>query len=902
LFWIALISLTLLVSAPLYALWARGTTIQELVRNPPPEVDLPGFVTILSYLHHELIKHRLPLVSILSERPLEEISEEDLRLLREGVTGNAGRPDLLAELDGYLSGLQRASGRVHLNWWRDPMVRRARRACREIQAVAAQLEGQTTLLPHQQRRLRAAEQTLNGWFRPRLQALRSSVLSLDLCADLLEEPVERVTRELGLPDAQVELPRDLPHVQVRMLRPDFNLVVRNLIRNALQRSTQATGQARLALELDKRLELTGEEAVLLRIYDTDPTILSRQELYGGQIGRGLNLVTTTLQRYGGSLRSARSRREGFAKFMEARLLQADFDEAAAELLRRPDALARALPAALLLLNLAVAALAAAGLSGAVPDPIAWIASPGADDLDAARRDGAAAAASLPDRARALSRDLAAAIARQDPPAPTPLVPGPELFQVPQRRCNEPQRLVDERRVEIQCHLVENVGQKPGGRLEPPLLIFSIEPPEGDMAPPEARNIDLRGLSLTTREQITEDGQTRTLEPHDACVRVIALSPREPVPDDLNDLLKNSDPRVSAWSRLLVDYRPCLQIPRYPIQVTIQLSAPQPDAPVTTLKLNVQLRRPEDAEDAYLRISNEKRLLPERAHRMALVRAIARHVARQLEYARGAGTLAQESHGALAKAIYYGWVRPSVYEGLWARIDAQRNGSGPTPQLCALFDDIQQGVQRLQDPDLDPQRVRAERYRSVYYALHGRLWLLGDVQGAMQELDAFQAEQSKRTDFVQGARLYLAALLALTEPPGNEGDPQAEARLARMEDLLRQLQRDAQRPPRRGAAEERYDKIRLMGIQALLGDEEDESFTVDAALCGFQAAYPRWSKALDPDARDRLFSHCPSEDGDPPPDDAPPPDPTLAPGAERVQAYFEAFQKVIANTTWRCKEG
>lgn len=900
--------MALLCSALAYALWARGHTIQELVRNPPPQVDLPEFVTILSYLHHELIKHRLPLVRTISARPLEQISPEDVLLLQEGVTGGAGRPSLVGELDGYLQGLQRASGRIHLNLWRDPLVRRARRACVQIQKVADGLSGRQSLRPSEHRRLREAEEVLNGWFRPRLQALRSSVLSLQLDRDLFDEPVERVQRELGLPEVRVDMPAlagDGP--QVRMLRADFNLVLRNLVRNALQHSAQATGSPRVAMELDRRVELTGEESVLLRIYDTDPTVLKRQQLYGGQIGRGLNLVTTTLRRYGGSLRSARSRREGFAKFMEVRLFQADFDEEAAELLRRPGLLNRFFPAALFSSLGLILALSVAGMLGYVPDPVEQLLRPSEEAFAQARGRAQALAPHLARGGRQVAAAVVEAQEVRRAQQPMYTVPGAEDFQVPNRRCDQPRRFVDERRVRVQCNLVENTSSKLGGRLEPPLLVLEVEPLEGK------KPIPLSPLTLTAREQVTEDGQTRTLDPRDSCLDVLVVDPGRDVPQAQALLLTNSQPRRSAWSRVLVDYSRCLGVPRYPIQATVRLAEPEdPEAETptlaTTLELSVQLSRPEEAETAYLRISNDKRWLPERNQRVDLVQAIAQHIARQLDYARTAGNLPPELHGDLAKALYYGWVRPGIYRGIWERLDRQRSSKGPDDALCASYDELEEGAARLEDPELDIRQVHAERYRSQYYAMHGLLWIKGDVQGTMQALDDFQSENSKRTDFVQGARLYLAALLGLTEPPGNEGDPQAAERLERMTQHLLQLRRDARRPPRRGV-EERYDKVRLMGIQALLEDEEEESFTVDAVVCGFAEAYPRWTSVIDERSREKLFKLCPGYQpparelppGEEPEVPAPPvPDPELSAQIARVKAYLEVFQEVIANPNWRCR--
>ena len=368
-FWAGLLALAFLAAGVVVALWRRGYTIQELVRRPPEQVNLPEVVNILSYLHHELIKHRMPLVRTVADSPLEDVEDRDLAMLREAVTGTSGRPSLVGELEGYLGGLRRAAGGVTLNYWRDPLVRRARGACREIQRVADGLGEGERPTAAQHRRLRRADDTLDDWFRPRLVALRSSVLSLEVTRERFEEPVARVVRELGLPDAHVTLPDLGAPVLVRMLLPDFNLVVRNLVRNGLQRSVAATGTARVALDVTTRVELTGDESVLISVHDTDETMLTREALYGGVLGRGLNIVTTTLRRYDGALRCVESRREGFAKRMEVRLFVAEPDTEGLELLSRSGRGGWGIPAAALTLLVCTAAVCVAGWSGVIPDPL-----------------------------------------------------------------------------------------------------------------------------------------------------------------------------------------------------------------------------------------------------------------------------------------------------------------------------------------------------------------------------------------------------------------------------------------------------------------------------------------------------------------------------------------------------
>jgi hypothetical protein len=895
-FWGVLLGVVLVAGALTYAFWRRGFTIQDMVRRPPPEVDLPEFVNILGYLHHELIKHRLPLVRTVSDQPRGSVKPEDVIMLKEAITGTPGRPDLNAELEGYLSGLQRACGRVHLNFRRDPLARRARRACRTIQAVCDGLGERVLPTAWEHRRLRAAERSLDQWFRPRLQALRGSVLSFELTRDMFVDPLERVASELGVGKCDAELPELNESIQVRMLKADFNLVVRNLIRNALQRSAAATSEPKLAVELCCRVELTGEESVLLRVYDTDPTLLDREALYGGQIGRGLNLVTTTLRRYDGTLRCARSKREGFAKFLEVRLARAHPDPEAAALLRKTGVLTEAVPSVVVVLTLLLGGVCGAGMVGYLPDPtqglleFRWGGWSGGDEDLARVSEVRGLASSGVERARGHGGEEARH-ARTGPvvlPAPT------DLVVVPAKRCEPPERNVDKRSVELQCTLLDE--QR---RLAPPVLLLEVERP----------GVDLSALSVVSQESVVEVSdkgtQAKTLPQEDACLRVLALGPRQRLPDELGAALKNSVPRSSDNSRLVLDYSRCLQTARYPLLTEIRIRHPRyleqdaPSAEERPLSVNLRLDlRADDARDAYARIHNDERALPDRAQRTALVQAIARHVTRDLEYKHEAGTLPIESHRDLAKAIYFGWVYPSVYNGTFERVERRKAKGQADQKICNLYLDALEGHRRLEEIELDPRQVNVDRFRSRYYLLQGEMWILNDLPRAIQDFDSFQKEMGRQSDFAQGARFYLAVLLGMTEPPGNEGDPDAPRRLERMTDALLDLRREALNPPRKGP-EYFYDKVKLVGVRPLLDESYDEGVPVEDALCGFHEAFSRWVPVMSAESRGVLFAHCPGFQASLVPGEPAPPPRPVTPEAQQVTRYLEALSVLLEDDGWSC---
>ncbi|MBH22935.1 MAG: hypothetical protein CMH57_00480 [Myxococcales bacterium] len=838
--------------------WSRGLTITALVRKPPREVDLPQFVTILGYLHHELIKHRLPLVRTVAERERDAVQPDDVALLKQVLTGEAERPSVVAELDGYLSGLQRASGSIHLNFWRDPLVRRTRQACQMIQGVADGLGERVSLTRGEHAQLRKADRILDGWFRPRLQALRNSVLILKLDRELLAEPINRVQRELGIDHVEAELPELDEAIQVRVLRHDFDLVLRNLIRNAIKASA-SHGTPKIAVEIATRLEMTGEESVLVRIHDTDPTMLNREQLYGGSIGRGLNLVTTTLRRYNASLRCVKSRREGFAKCLEVRLFRELADEAEAALLDERDPAGLMVPAVAGVVFLVGVAGLVAGTAGILPDPFEPTEPVVVADIDAGEPE-----VNVPEEdpkapapRRAVRRASAALhealgggrVAIRD----SIKVPGPRDFSVDRRRC-EP--LLKSERLELNCRLI-NLDY----RLEPPLLLLSDATDKHDF----------KRLEVSLEESIVEidtrrgDRQLREVAEKERCARLKVLRRGQSLPSEVVQTLATITDLKGKPSRLLLDYRACLEQPRYPLRFLIRLSHPDAaaGAPATEIDLTIELRRREDAREAYARIANHGEYIFNPDVRRRLVTHIARHTADMLESENTSGSLPESSQSDLAQALYHGWVRPGLNAVVSERLEVEGGRRKATDGFCRLRQDISQGFKRMRE--LDEELVSTDLYRSEYFLHLSRLWQYNDVQGALMRLDRFQRRRARKTDFTQGARFYAALLLALGEPPKSDGvagalnpeneDSEAERRLKGMVRLLRGMLRDARQPPMRGG-EYDYTRIKLVGIRTLLGDAMlDEGQEVEDILCGFYEVHRAWADAMSTQDATALFGHC-----------------------------------------------
>jgi len=925
--WALIITVGALLCVGLLWAWFRGHTIQDLVENPPAEVDLPEIVTILSYLHHELIKHRLPLVRSVADRPLAEVQPEDVEILKQAVTGQAERPSVTAELEGYLAGLRRASGAVPLNFWRDPLVRRARRACRMIQAVGDGLGSRNRLTSSEHRRLRRADKELDAWFRPRLQALRNSVLMLSLTEQSFREPVRRARQELAAHEAEVVLPALSEPLQVKMLRPDFDLVLRNLVRNGL-RAAMTAGSARVAIELTTRLELTGDEAVLLRIHDTNPTMLSREQLYGGQLGRGLHIVTTTLRRYDGSIACRKSSLPGFAKFLEVRLTRVLAEDTGRELLQESDPLTRLVPVAASLALAAATLVAGAGWMGLLPDPLAGASvevTPDAGvEADAGPADNGAALAVVIVARDAASQQVAHKVALAQRKAFSNLkglaelrVPSPADIEVDPRRCLEPSRFSDERHFSADCRLIS----ASTFQLESPVLLIRA-----------ARGFDLSRLILKVEEKVEDGGAVETA--HERCMVVGAIPPYTRVRGPLATWIDKGDKEPSAYARLAINYADCLQQLRYPLRIRITLSRPldddtndprDPNLHPVQIDLTIRMRN-EDARDAYAKIANNGAIVPDDETRAELVKVIARHVARKLEYSFSAGAMPESSQQDLASALYFGFVRPGFHHAIRQRVALASIDGPPPSSFCDLYEEISGGYGRLRE--LNPVIAQGALHRAAYYTHQARAWVLGDIPGATDQLIAFQDQNSRYTDFVQGARFYAALLLTLDAPPQAGGGAgalggQGGARdpVVRTAMLLRRLLDDIDRPSPRGS-DLAYDKVKLLGAHILAEDESDfylgAPVTVKDALCGFYEARSAWVEAMSTTDVARLFGHCarylppPGPDGllgddrDPPDAGADAPDATPTPrplpimseDVQRTMVYIQQFQAMMRKP-WTC---
>ena len=304
-------------SIGVFYLYFRGRTVEGVVRRPPEGSDLKLVVSNLSYIEHELIKHRVPVIRSLLGKG--RWSDDDWDLLAR--TLGSGEASLVSELGGYFGGIQRGSGRTLVNFTRDRAFNLAHRQVQLIQKTGERWLRETPAPSpdeHERQRVERAAAWLAADFRKYLLELRRSVFRCLLTGGRLERSGRRGIMEAA---REGELTFDVPPKDciVNILPGDLDLVIRNLVRNATQASRPGGMSPLVHIDVEEIAEETGEESVLIRVHDNCPQLLTREQIYGREASRGLGLVTTALNRYQGAVRCIESDHEGMEKAMEVRL-------------------------------------------------------------------------------------------------------------------------------------------------------------------------------------------------------------------------------------------------------------------------------------------------------------------------------------------------------------------------------------------------------------------------------------------------------------------------------------------------------------------------------------------------------------------------------------------------------
>lgn len=313
---LALVAIGLLLARPR---GPRAITLAELAKERP-ELH-PAIAYLIGSLRHELLKHRIGAVaSGVAELAGGRASLPASKFVTDRLYG--GEP-LVEAWEGHVAAFERALG-PELDLRRtDVAFRRAGDAIRTLVALRADVERAE---PSAIARLRAAHRELRAFDAALGKALhRLARTRVDEA--LLRDVVGAVRSELAagsvvLDAIALEAPAPGPLVEV--FRADLQLVLKNVVRNAILAVDRAPPPRRVRIFVSTELEATGEEMIVVRVFDTSPEMLDLEELRGRGVDRGLGLVMAALARYHGAL-DVEGGASGYTKAVVLRFFRA-FDE------------------------------------------------------------------------------------------------------------------------------------------------------------------------------------------------------------------------------------------------------------------------------------------------------------------------------------------------------------------------------------------------------------------------------------------------------------------------------------------------------------------------------------------------------------------------------------------------
>ncbi|HEX7597940.1 MAG TPA: hypothetical protein VF518_06975, partial [Polyangia bacterium] len=290
-------------------------------------LDRPELHQTVAYqigcLRHEFLKHRVGAVAeVLHDIQTGRATAEQRRFMEERL--GQGEP-LLVAWRTHLTSLQRSLGARMPLERSDPLFRDAGRA---LEVLAAAARPGLLLKPH---RLAAAQATLVRLDRD-LVELVGALACCRVDEAFLREVVDTTRSEWA--SGRVEIDHlhigPVPEpVELDVYRADLGIVLKNVVRNAIQALDRSPSPRRLAVDMRVEMEPTGEEVVRLRVQDASEEAVA-QNAGAHTVEHGLGIVAVALQRYDGSLEVARGD-PGYAKAVVIRLFRsqrADKGEAA----------------------------------------------------------------------------------------------------------------------------------------------------------------------------------------------------------------------------------------------------------------------------------------------------------------------------------------------------------------------------------------------------------------------------------------------------------------------------------------------------------------------------------------------------------------------------------------------
>lgn len=313
--WMGLVILTFYLVTLLMWRLRGGSTLAELVTRHPEAG--PQVLRVMAAIRHEVLKHNTIMLGGLAdavERQDPELGDKAVHLATV-LWGHGDKASgVSARLENYSRELTKIglTHGVRLNLrHKDPALTTLHRGFDRLEHAKASLQRANRLGPRARARLlhdlREAFELLNVRGYEAVRALLDQLRMLDVDLQMLEALGERVRSEPGFQGQNIaplliHIDTELPH-RVFVARRDFEDIIANLLRNALQSSlAEPETPTQIGLSLDiNRNAITGIETLELAVHDRSKDALTTEMIRGRYIEQGLGLTADLVSRYEGSI-------------------------------------------------------------------------------------------------------------------------------------------------------------------------------------------------------------------------------------------------------------------------------------------------------------------------------------------------------------------------------------------------------------------------------------------------------------------------------------------------------------------------------------------------------------------------------------------------------------------------
>ncbi len=289
-----------------------------LAKNPSAQGDVHR---ILSAVRHEVLKHNTTaLQGLLANIDSGNDISDSARWCRHALLGDlaSGSRGAKDRLDSYVRQLEyiAQSHRYTLNLKHKDSAFSAilngfgLLAQMESEFYRAERSGQASR-PFK-RSLRKATDRINGdGYRELVQllkSLRGLNVTEELCLKIFDSVRnERSLMDLDIADLDIQIADNVLPIDLPVARQDFEDMLRNPIRNAIQATHQLDVRQTIVvgLAIDQTLDpITGESSTNFTIKDQSPSMITDDLIHQQAIESGLGLMASLVSKYEGSVRVA----------------------------------------------------------------------------------------------------------------------------------------------------------------------------------------------------------------------------------------------------------------------------------------------------------------------------------------------------------------------------------------------------------------------------------------------------------------------------------------------------------------------------------------------------------------------------------------------------------------------